>query len=136
MAKDAKPKDEKARKDNKAKGDKAGKAKKGGGEAPPYSSIATHPKALASVRRAKSWTGIGAFAIMAGVSLKAGVPFSQACLRSIAAGIAGYMLVWWGGMKVWRHLMIAEQRAAIEEINRRRAERAGELRDTKAAVRG
>jgi hypothetical protein len=120
-----------------AKGGKADKGGKGaGGEAPPYSSIATHPRAFASVRRARSWTGIGAFVIAAGLSLKAGVPFSESLLRALGAGLAGYLLVWWGSMRIWRQLMIAEQRAAIAEINRRRAERSGELGDNKATARG
>jgi hypothetical protein len=134
MAKDDTAKADKAKKEKKPKGEgKSGKGK--AGEAPPYSSIATHPRALASVRRAKSWTGIIAFAIAAGLSLKAGVPFSETFLRALGAGIAGYMLVWWGSLRIWRQLMIAEQRAAADEIDRRRAERAS-LTDSKAAARG
>jgi hypothetical protein len=134
MAKSDKAKDDKAKKEKgkKAKGD----AKGAGGDAPPYSSIATHPRAFASVRRAKSWAGIGAFAIAAGLSLKAGVPFTQSALRALGAGLAGYLLVWWASMRIWRQLMIAEQRAAIDEINRRRSERSAEIGDNKAAARG
>jgi hypothetical protein len=134
MAKNDKAKDEKGKKDKKTK-DRAGKGRTG--EAPAYSSIATHPRAFASVRRVRSWTGILAFAVAAALSFKAGVPFAQTCLRALAAGFAGYLLTWWGSMKIWRHLMIAEQRAAAAEINRRRAERDGsEIGDTKAAARG
>lgn len=117
------PKGKKKEKDK--KGDKSsakGKAKRGD-EAVPYSSIATHPRARESVRRAKAWTGLIAFAIAGALSLKASVPVAQTGARAIAAGIAGYLIAWWFTMMVWRQLMIAEQKVAIEEIERRRAER-------------
>jgi hypothetical protein len=102
------------------------KAKKSGKTAaqPDYSSIATHPRASMSVRRTKAWVGLAAFVIAALLSLKASVPTFQVFERALAAGLAGYLLAWWASMVVWRHLMLAEQRAAVEEIERRRAERA------------
>ncbi len=128
------PKGTKKKEEKKGKkGDKAdGKAKgKRGDDAVPYSSIATHPRARESVRRAKAWTGLIAFAIAGGLSLEASVPVVQAGARALAAGIAGYLVAWWFTMMVWRQLMIAEQKVAIEEIERRRAEReAAELRET------
>jgi hypothetical protein len=117
------PKGKKEKKDKKGnKSDAKGKAKRGD-EAVPYSSIATHPRARESVRRAKAWTGLIAFAVAGGLSLEASVPVVQAGARAIAAGIAGYLVAWWFTMMVWRQLMIAEQKVAIEEIERRRAER-------------
>jgi hypothetical protein len=113
-----------ATKDKKAKSEKqkGAKGKKGPAHEPaPYSSIATHPRARASVRRAKAWTGLAAFAIAAVLSLKASVPVVQSGERALAAGVAGYLLAWWFSMLVWRQLMLAEQRAAVEEIERRRA---------------
>ncbi|MGC9220614.1 MAG: hypothetical protein ACP5H2_04580 [Solirubrobacteraceae bacterium] len=89
----------------------------------PFSSIATHPRALASVHKARSWAGLIAFALAAALSMKAHVPLTAVGVRALAAGCVGYLLAWWGAMKIWRHLMIAEQRAAVAEINRRRAER-------------
>lgn len=122
-----KDKDPKA--DAKAKGKKGkDKAAKGKGasadEQDDYSSIATHPRARASVRRAKAWVGLAGFAIAAALSLKASVPLFQVGLRALAAGIVGYMLAWWLSMLIWRQLIIAEQQAAVEEIKRRRAEEA------------
>jgi hypothetical protein len=111
----------KKEKDSKADPKKDG-GKKGRKEATPYSSIATHPRARTSVRRAKAWTGLIAFAITAALSLKAGVPAFQTGLRALAAGVAGYMLAWWFSMMIWRQLMLAEQKVAVEEIERRRAE--------------
>jgi hypothetical protein len=117
-----KVKKEKGKKGDKPDGKKAKKGKTAE-DAVPYSSIATHPRARASVRRAKAWTGLIAFAIAGGLSLEASVPVVQAGARALAAGIAGYLVAWWFTMMVWRQLMLAEQKVAIEEINRRRAER-------------
>jgi hypothetical protein len=119
-----KDKDEpKGKKDKKGNKSNAKGKPKRGDEAVPYSSIATHPRARESVRRAKAWTGLIAFAVAGGLSLEASVPVVQAGARAIAAGIAGYLVAWWFTMMVWRQLMIAEQKVAIEEIERRRAER-------------
>jgi hypothetical protein len=114
-----------AKKDDKPVGDKK-KAKKPGKDAAQadYSSIATHPRARVSVRKTKAWVGLAAFVIAALLSLKASVPTFQVFERALVAGLAGYLLAWWGSIFVWRHLMLAEQRAAVEEIERRRAERA------------
>jgi hypothetical protein len=112
-----------AKKDEDKKADKkADKKKRGKGAADDYSSIATHPRARMSVRRTKGWFGLGGFVIAAALSLRASVPLFQTGERALIAGVAGYLLAWWASMLVWRQLMIAEQRAAIEEIERRRAE--------------
>jgi hypothetical protein len=74
------------------------------------------------VRRTKAWFGLAGFAIAALLSLKASVPMLQIGERALIAGVAGYLIAWWAGVMVWRHLIIAEQRAALEEIERRRAE--------------
>lgn len=115
-----------AKKDDKQAGDKQKKAKKPGKSAgqADYSSIATHPRASASVRKTKAWAGLVAFVIAALLSLKASVPTFQVFERSLAAGLAAFLLAWWASMVIWRHLMLAEQRAAVEEIERRRVERA------------
>ncbi|HET8977515.1 MAG TPA: hypothetical protein VFN87_05105 [Solirubrobacteraceae bacterium] len=97
----------------KTKGNKKPKGKKGtaAGEG---ISIAGHPRAAAQVRRAKGLGGIGFFAIAAYLSFKAGVPADQVALRAVAVGIAGYMLAWACSVTVWRHLVLAELRAAVE----------------------
>jgi hypothetical protein len=113
--KDPKAKDKAGKKDKKGKGKNAAQA---GG------SIANHPRAKASIRRAKGWAGLAGFAIAAIVSLQASVPLFQTGLRALGAGVVGYMLAWWAGVLVWRQLILAEQRAAYELIERRRAEEA------------
>lgn len=118
-------KDEDKKADKKA--GKKGKGKgKGDGDEVAYSSIATHPRARESVRRTKAWVGLIGFVIAGALSLDASVPLFQSAERALIAGVVGYLLAWWFSILVWRHLMVAEQRAAIEEIERRRAAEAQE----------
>lgn len=104
-------KDEQAPDDGKKKGKKD---KKGKGAAASGPSVAGHPRASYQVRRAKGWGGIAGFAIAAYVSHKAGVPTFDVGLRAIVAGMVGYMLAWACAVTVWRHLVLAELRAAHE----------------------
>jgi hypothetical protein len=93
-----------------------GKDKKGkkGGSDVAGASVANHPRARASVRRAKGWGGLIGFGIAAYLSLQAGVPAADAGLRALGAGVVGYILAWSCAVAVWRHLVIAEMRAAYE----------------------
>jgi hypothetical protein len=95
-------------------GKKDKKGKKGDGEQAAGASVANHPRARAAVRRAKGWGGLMGFAIAAFLSFKAGVPAADAGLRALAAGIAGRFLAWACAVAVWRHLVVAELRAAYE----------------------
>jgi hypothetical protein len=98
------PKDEK----------KPKKKKKGDDDAAVAPSVANHPRARYQVRRAKGWGGIAGFAIAAYLGYKAGVPTFDVGLRALVAGIVGYMLAWMCAVTVWRHLVLAELRAAVE----------------------
>ena len=120
MAKKEKGADAKGKGDKKEKKGKKGK----GGADGQGASIASHPRAKASIRRAKGWAGIVGFAMAGFVSLQASVPLFQAGLRALGAGVIGYMLAWWVGVLVWRQLILAEQKAAYELIERRRNEEA------------
>jgi len=106
-------------KDDKSKGKKANDAKKGKGKGKKEKpgdgiSVAAHPRAAAAVKRSKGFGGIAGFALAAYVSFKAGVPADQVALRAIAFGVAGYMLAWACAVTVWRHLVMAELRHAVE----------------------
>jgi hypothetical protein len=118
----AKKTDKDAKSESKKK-DKKGKGKKAA-EQSPGSSIATHPRARSSVRQVKGWAGLAGFAIAAVLSLQASVPLFQVGERALVAGVVGYMLAWWCSVLIWRHLIVAEQRAAIEELERRNADTA------------
>jgi hypothetical protein len=99
-------------KSDKTKGGK--KAKKGKGATEDGVSVAGHPRAAPAVRRAKGFGGIGVFLIAGYLSYKAGVPPDQVALRALVFGIAGYMLAWACSVTIWRHLVLAELRAAVE----------------------
>ena len=98
---------EKSKKKDKSKGSK----KKGAADG---ISVAGHPRAAAAVRRSKGFGGIVFFFLTAYLSHKAGVPVTQVALRALAGGIAGYLLAWACAVQVWRQIVLAELRAAIE----------------------
>jgi hypothetical protein len=98
-------------------GDKKGKKNKkgkGSGDAAAGPSVAGHPRASYQVRRAKGWGGIAGFGLAAYFSHKAGVPTFDLGLRALIAGIVGYMVAWACAVTVWRHLVLAELRAALD----------------------
>ena len=102
----------KSSKDEKDKKDK--KKKKGADGAPAGPSVASHPRARYQVRRAKGWGGIAGFVIAGYLSYKAGVPIFDVGLRALVFGMVGYMLAWMCAVTVWRQLVLAELRAAVE----------------------
>jgi hypothetical protein len=100
--------------------DKKGKKGKKGKADPPSTdglSIAAHARAGTQVRRAKGWGGLVGFAIAAYLSIAAGVPPSEAGMRALAAGVAGYLLAWGCSVTIWRHLVLAELRVAAERLH-------------------
>jgi hypothetical protein len=84
-------------------------------------SIAEHPRAGASVRRAKSWGGLAGFALVLAAGLMGGVDTWTAVGRGLVGGIVGYLVVWAAALVFWRHILRAEARAAIERMAARRA---------------
>ncbi|HEY1520565.1 MAG TPA: hypothetical protein VGL69_04810 [Solirubrobacteraceae bacterium] len=90
------------------------KKKKGADGAAGAPSVANHPRARYQVRRAKGWGGIAGFAIAAYLGYQAGIPTFDVGERALAAGIVGYMLAWACAVSVWRHLVLAELRAAVD----------------------
>jgi hypothetical protein len=103
-----------ADKDDKKK-DKKNKKGKAAASAGP--SVAAHPRASHQVRRAKGWGGVAGFGIAAYLSHKAGVPLVDLGLRAIIAGMVGYLLAWACAVTVWRQLVLAELRAAMERTS-------------------
>ncbi len=103
-----------SKKAEKGEGKKNKKKGKGSGDAAVGPSVAAHPRASYQVRRAKGWGGLIGFGLAAYVSYSAGVPMFDLGMRSLIAGIVGYMLAWACAVTIWRHLVLAELRAAIE----------------------
>ena len=85
----------------------------------PTVTLAAHPHAAASIRRLKAWGGIGGFVLGALASWAHGGLMAGALERGLAGGVVGYLVAWFAAVSVWRHLVRAQARAAIEK--RRRA---------------
>ena len=78
-------------------------------------SISAHPRARNGVRTARSWGGLLAFLVVAGLSYRAGVETFEAGVRALVAGLAGFLLTWMAAVAVWRQVIVAELRAAYEK---------------------
>ncbi len=94
-------------------------------------SLARHPRAQRQIRKARAWGALAAFALAAYSSWHAAAPFVDSVLRGLLWGVVAYVLVWFAAQQVWRHLAIAEVRAAEKLVAQRRAEalaaRSGEV---------
>jgi type VI protein secretion system component VasK len=98
------------------------KAKKKGAEEPGEAivSVAAHPRAKASVRRARARTALAAFVIVLLMSLHAAVPGQEAVLRAVIGGLVGNVIGWFCALAVWRQIVVQEVRL-VEEARRERA---------------
>jgi hypothetical protein len=82
-------------------------------------SVSAHPRATDSIRRARGWGGIAGLLLVGWLSLRAGVVPFEAGLRALLGGVAGYVAAWLVAVQVWRHLVVAEVRAAAGGVRRR-----------------
>ena len=90
-------------------------------EAPPLIAPKDDVRATAGIRRAKSWCGLIGFGL-AGFSAWAHGDLVAAVLeRALVGGIAGWLVGWAVALAVWRRILRAETRHAID-ILRERAE--------------
>jgi hypothetical protein len=84
--------------------------------------LANHPRARRQIGLAKSYAGLGSFALAGWAAWHGGLPFIDVALRALLWGSAGYLLVWALAVYVWRHVAIAEVRAAERRWRESRAE--------------
>ena len=96
--------------------------------------VAAHPRASASIRRLRGRAGLGAFIVCLFLSLHAGVPAFDAVARGLAAGIAAQFAVWFAGVLVWRHLIVAELALHREALEAAREERRAAAEAARAAA--
>jgi hypothetical protein len=100
------------------------KKQKGGKSGPPRNAnevrIAEHPRARRQIGLAKSYAALGAFAFVAYSSWHGGAGFVDVAARSLLWGMTAYVLVWGLAVLVWRHLAVAEVRAAERRWRERR----------------
>jgi hypothetical protein len=94
-------------------------------EAPPIPagvSIANHPRARTWIRRSRARVALATAGLVLLVALNAGVPATDAVLRALAAGLAGFLCTWAIGLALWKQIVMAELRTAYERRERRRRE--------------
>jgi hypothetical protein len=82
-------------------------------------SVSAHPRAAYSVRRAKGFGGLIGLLLVAWFSHRAGLMAVDVALRALTGGIVGYVVAWVITVQIWRHLVIAEARAAAERVRER-----------------
>lgn len=107
-------KDKQKSKGKNASKDKKKKQGKGDAKTSGGASVANHPRAAAAVRRTKGAGGLASFVLAAWLSHKAGLSTSQIVERALLVGIAGYLLAWACAVTVWRQVVRAQLRAAVE----------------------
>ena len=95
--------------------------------------LADHPRARRHIRQAKGWGGLAAFALVGLLSLNAGVPFFESGVRALLAGGTGFAIAWATAVLAWRHLAVAEVKAA-EALVLRRQERMLQARRAQAGA--
>ena len=97
--------------------------------------LSAHPRARAQIGLAKSWAGLIVFVAVTLLSRGAELPWFDALLRGLGAGIVAYLVAWAAAVAVWHHIAKAElelMRRRTEE--RQRAEReAAEADDAERA---
>jgi len=106
-------------KDKAAKDAKKPKKPKGPAVSETAISVSAHPRAAYSVRRAKGFGGLIGLLLVAWFSHRAGLMAVDVALRALTGGIIGYVVAWVIALQVWRHLVIAEARAAAERVRER-----------------
>jgi hypothetical protein len=78
--------------------------------------LTAHPRARRDIAMAKGWGGLAAFGVVVLLSLRAGVPLTDALWRALIGGMAGYVLAWGAAVAVWRHVALAEIDRRTREI--------------------
>jgi hypothetical protein len=85
-------------------------------------SIAAHPRAKAGIRRARTRAAFGAFVLVLALNLMGGQTAFDAVWRALLAGVVVNLIAWRCAIVVWRHIVLAELRAAEERHFERRRE--------------
>ena len=112
------------------KGKQAKKGKKGASAADSREiRLSTHPKAKHQIRLAKSWGGLIGFALASYAAWKGGLPFVDTVVRGLVWGVVAYVAVWFCAVHVWRHLAVAEVRAAERRWRARKEEQERQARE-------
>jgi hypothetical protein len=76
--------------------------------------IKSHPRAAASIRRIKARGGLIGFAIGAFGAWAHGGIMASILLRGLEGGVAGYLACWFAAVTIWKHVIYAELRSAVD----------------------
>jgi len=74
--------------------------------------LSEHPRARAGIRRAKGVAGLLGLIVVALLSRRAGLPWPDAAVRGLGAGVIAYFLAWGVAVTVWRQIAIGELEVA------------------------
>ena len=96
-----------------------------------YVRLSAHPRAQRSIARTKALGGLIGFVIGFWIASKAGLPAWDVGVRSLAGGIAGYVLLWLAAVTFWRQYALAEYRA----VQRRRRQRIADYNARMAQIK-
>ena len=96
--------------------------------------LSEHPRAQHQIRKAKSWAGLIGLLLAGYASWHGGSPFFDTAVRALTWGVAAYLLVWFCAVQVWRHLAVAEVRAAEKVWQARKEEAERVMRERAAQV--
>ena len=89
--------------------------------------LSEHPRARASIRRAKGIAGLGTFLLVGVLALRGGILAPEALIRALLAGLAAYWLAWGVAVTVWRQIALGE----LETARKRREARLASLDDAR-----
>jgi uncharacterized membrane protein YccC len=92
------------------------------------------PRASAGIARSKSLGGLAGFAIAVFASY-AHEPMFTVAERALIGGIAGYLVAWAVALTVWRRIMRAETRHAIDVLREQNDERERLSAEARAAAK-
>jgi hypothetical protein len=93
-----------------------------------------HPRARRDIARAKGWGGLAGFGLVLALAVSGGAPLDDALVRALAGGVIGLLVAWRSAVLVWRHLAVAEIRAARRRLEAAMAPASEEVARGEAAV--
>jgi hypothetical protein len=70
--------------------------------------LADHPRAKASISRAKAWGAVLGFGITAWLGYRGGVPFVDLVVRCIVIGALTCLATWGAAQAIWKQIVFAE----------------------------
>ena len=93
-------------------------------DAPPLVAPAEDARAAAGIRRTKARAGLAGFFIAGAGAYMQGDAFFAVGVRALVGGVVAYLVGWLVAVTVWRRIMRAETRHAIDILRERQEEQA------------